>query len=59
MSNGDKLTKLVPLTRVTPEMYAAVKKLARVHDKTMCAIVRAALAAYIQKEAGGDDTTSD
>ena len=54
MSNGEKLSKLIPLTRVTPEVHAAVKRLATAQDKTVCAIVRAALAAYIEEANDGD-----
>jgi len=53
----NRLTKTL-LTRVTPEMHAAIKIIAVKQDRTVCAVIRAALAAYI-KEAEGDDTASD
>jgi len=39
------------LTRVTPEMHAAIKIIAVKQDRTVCAVIRAALAAYIEREA--------
>ena len=42
------------LTRVTPEVHMTVKVLAAKEDRTVCAVIRAALAAYIEE--ANDDT---
>jgi len=50
IENATNFTKTL-LTKLTPEMHAAIKILAVKQDRTVCAVIRAALAAYIEREA--------